>query len=401
MVKYYGIELSPNKTETVEGFLICRNVPIARTGVQQYMASELGLDGDNIIDVERPEEEVFSEAAIASFEGKPITNEHPSEMVSPDNFTGVACGHVQNVRRVGNQVVADLYISDAKLIEDVQNKVKKEVSCGYACDYVEENGKWKQTNIRGNHVAVVPLGRAGHDVAIKDSAIKAEERSNKVKKGFFKALLSAFGTAAKDAEPEEIEKMVEAAAATIEAAQEGEPAKAQEPNPAADEGENAEGKKDEGEKTTDEGGLEELVKKIMERLDALEAKLSATDEEKTPEEMIEEAITAEEKTDADPEAAVTVKAEEMAGDECKEMDTAAFLRAVKPIIAGIKDPEEKKRAADAAIKQVRGGKDNYEAIFKAAKDSAKNASMQSGKTSQEKRCEEQQSYYDAMNPHKK
>ena len=33
-------------TKTPEGFLICHDVPIARTGQQEYLAGELGLDGD-------------------------------------------------------------------------------------------------------------------------------------------------------------------------------------------------------------------------------------------------------------------------------------------------------------------------------------------------------------------
>ncbi|MCI9311262.1 MAG: DUF2213 domain-containing protein, partial [Lawsonibacter sp.] len=30
---------------TPEGYLICRDVPIARTGPQEYLAGELGLEG--------------------------------------------------------------------------------------------------------------------------------------------------------------------------------------------------------------------------------------------------------------------------------------------------------------------------------------------------------------------
>ena len=84
---YYGYKISPNQLETDEGFLICRNVPIARTGDQQYLASELGLDGDKVVTVHRPEEEVFSEATIASFEGKPVTDNHPSELLDSSNVT--------------------------------------------------------------------------------------------------------------------------------------------------------------------------------------------------------------------------------------------------------------------------------------------------------------------------
>ena len=46
MLAYYGTDISPNQTETVEGYLICRNVPIARIGQQEYLARELMLDGD-------------------------------------------------------------------------------------------------------------------------------------------------------------------------------------------------------------------------------------------------------------------------------------------------------------------------------------------------------------------
>ena len=40
MLTYYGTEISPNQTKTDEGFLICKNVPIARTGTMEYLARE-------------------------------------------------------------------------------------------------------------------------------------------------------------------------------------------------------------------------------------------------------------------------------------------------------------------------------------------------------------------------
>ena len=45
MISYYGYTISPNQIETGEGFLICRNVPIARTGDQEYLGSEIGMEG--------------------------------------------------------------------------------------------------------------------------------------------------------------------------------------------------------------------------------------------------------------------------------------------------------------------------------------------------------------------
>ena len=170
-IAYYGSTLSPNIDRTPEGYLICRNVPIARTGPQDYLAREMMLDGDpeRIVRVQRYPEDVFEAATLASFEGKPITDGHPPENVGPENYAAYTKGHVQNVRRSGEYIVADLYINDANLANEVRNNVKREVSCGYLCNCVPDGAGYRQSNIRGNHVAVVPRGRAGSTVAIKDA----------------------------------------------------------------------------------------------------------------------------------------------------------------------------------------------------------------------------------------
>lgn len=180
MLAYYGAQISPNQTETVEGYLICRNVPIARIGQQDYLAGELQLDGDpqRLVPVFRHQEDVFEPAALASFEGKPVTKLHPPETVGPENYGAYAVGHAQNVRRDGDFVTADLYINDPGLASDIRGGVLREVSCGYICQYEPEGPGFRQTHIRGNHVAVVPRGRAGHEVAIKDAAQGAEKGRN-------------------------------------------------------------------------------------------------------------------------------------------------------------------------------------------------------------------------------
>lgn len=174
-IRYYGDKLSKRIAKTPEGFLICQDVPISRTGYQEYLASEImenPRNGNKIIHVYRPAEEVFNFKSIASFEGKPVTNEHPDEDVTPENYQQYACGHVQNVHpgegQDSNKVLADLYITDPSLINSILNG-KREISCGY---YAEEkrdaSGKLCQTKIRGNHVAVVNSGRAGSNVCIRD-----------------------------------------------------------------------------------------------------------------------------------------------------------------------------------------------------------------------------------------
>ena len=84
--------------ESTEGYLICRGVPVARSGTQLYLPAELGLPPGTVPDpvpVYRPEGEVFSPACMASFEGKPVTEDHPDlpEGVSAENIRLYQKGH--------------------------------------------------------------------------------------------------------------------------------------------------------------------------------------------------------------------------------------------------------------------------------------------------------------------
>ncbi len=268
MLVYYGYTVSPNQVETGEGFLICRNVPIARTGSQKYLGREINLSGseaDRIVTVHRSEEEVFSEAAMASFEGKPVTNGHPPDLIGPDDVEIYEKGHAQNIRRGTEEwrdyLLADLHIHNRELIDAVQGG-KREISCGYECEYtVNEDGTYNQKNIRGNHVAVVGRGRAGKRAAILDSdtikkqAGKRPERKEMKKRGLFFKL---FGQAVKDKSPEEIEQMAMDAAEAFEEA-EGDPKEAKEEKETKDK------------ETKDEAVIDGIVDKVMARLAAKEA----------------------------------------------------------------------------------------------------------------------------------
>jgi len=182
---YYGTKISPHKTRTPEGYLICHSVPLARTGWQEYLGHEIGLEHGDPVQVYRSEEEVFHPAAIASFEGKSVTDGHPSEWVQPANEGAYHRGHVQNVRRGSESdsdlLIGDLFVKDANLIAKIEADQVRETSCGYDCTYElldGEAGKYAQKNIRGNHVAIVPSGRAGDRVAIRDSAPEESDSKN-------------------------------------------------------------------------------------------------------------------------------------------------------------------------------------------------------------------------------
>lgn len=437
MITYYGYTISPNQLETGEGFLICRNVPIARTGTQEYLAEEVGKDGGGIVKVLRPEAEVFSPAALASFEGKPFTNDHPPVMLTPENVSGYEVGHVQNVRRGSGEwadfVVADIHIHDAATISAVENG-KRQISAGYEVEYKDNgDGTLTQTNIRGNHVALVDEARAGDRAAIMDSnkTKEAEQPPERKRKHMSKrnSFWNLFGAAASGKTAEEITELgavMDEALADAESKPEGE-------KPAEPEGEPA--VKD---------GDSDYQKKLFESIDALNQKfdawLAAQAPKQEPEEKdpIDEALEVIENElgvdckDEDPEAkpaeeaaadctdeekpaedetaaeggeeAHVVPAEEMdAEKDCgPAMDAATrknILLAMRPAIANIKDEAQRKAMTDAVLKIVNAKKETAQ-----DSDAAKLAKIAAGvKAPKAKNAidiDAVQALYDARNPHK-
>lgn len=188
-IAYYASKISDNMSRTQEGYLVCRDAVIARTGFQRYRvgdlpqesAEALGVDIGNPeahIDLYRSALEVFSAATIASFEGKPVCDEHPrSGFVDPHNFTEYVRGHAQNVRRGKDPLdsgewplIADILLTAEPLISKVESGEARELSCGYEYKLARDGERILQIGILGNHVAVVPKGRAGPEARIYDSA---------------------------------------------------------------------------------------------------------------------------------------------------------------------------------------------------------------------------------------
>ena len=224
---YYGTRLSENLSRREpEGYLLCLNVPVARTGTQDYLPNELGLpSGSGLIPVLRPEAEVFSPETIASFEGMPVTNDHPPDGVDIGNIRALQKGHAHNVRRGSGEesdlLLADLIITDPVLIDAILEDGKREISCGYTYELCEENGQYIQRKIRGNHVAVVDAGRAGPRVSIKDNSPESERRKIIMKKSLSKILARMAKDGDIETVAEIIEEMIEPeAAATEEVAEE-------------------------------------------------------------------------------------------------------------------------------------------------------------------------------------
>lgn len=372
---YFGSRISDHILKTPEGFLICKDVPIARTGMQQYRGCEFGAqDSNRIYDVNRPEAQVFDRAAIASFEGKPVCDEHPSEDVTPENYRRYMKGVCRDVRRgegdLANCLVADLLIYDADLIQKIEGG-KREISCGYDCLWNPTgDASFDQLEIRGNHVAVVDKGRAGHMVAIRDAANqnKGGRKMPNKNEGLWGRILRALARdeSCTNEDMEAAAKLAGGADATPAPAPAPAPATAPAPAPAP-----APAKDEEAEARFQkiEAALAELSNKIgalvshetheHDPLGALEKELTKGSE----------AAPAPAPEGADDEGDVIEPPEEInandgeCGDgECapaempKETRDAALvlLQTLKPAVAAIKDEGARNRAADSLAILIKG-----------------------------------------------
>lgn len=393
MKAFYGSRISENMTLTPEGFLICFNVPIARTGWYDYLAKEVGKQGNDIVKVYRSPDEVFSKKAMASFEGKIVTNNHPPDLLTPENSELYTKGAIQNVRQSAEEqdlLIADLIIYNKTLIDEIQQG-KRDVSCGYEYNCMDNgDGTYSQINIVGNHVAVVESGRAGDRVAIMDSKIQNMEgekkKMNKVKipkrqRGPVTNLFAAMGLKhfAIDAEPEQIAEAVDALAEEREDVQ------------AKDGEEEMLGA--ENQEANQIAALSAKVDKLTDIVTKLVESDRQVHEEIKPEDAIDELISnlsKGEKSTGDEENSMTIPVEEMDEDipngqivspedrpenPIQGADSAAMLialKAVRKTVANIKDPKERKIACDSVasefkkIMNVKPNKQNgYEGILKA------------------------------------
>ncbi|WP_161893373.1 DUF2213 domain-containing protein [Pseudomonas juntendi] len=164
-----------SRTRTPEGYLCVKGIA-ARTGVYQYVSTELDLPGPaRIVNVYKPPEELFDPESMATYVDKDVTNDHPEDLVDSTTFKDVSVGHVRGVEREGDHLIVDMIIKDQSAINDIESG-KAELSPGYTAEYVEEAGtapdgkayEYTQRTILNNHMAVVEAARAGKVARIFD-----------------------------------------------------------------------------------------------------------------------------------------------------------------------------------------------------------------------------------------
>lgn len=142
---------------------------IGRVGVFEYRTA----DGQ-VVREYRPPEEVLHADSLASFEGVPLTNDHPPVRLDATNARAYSVGSVGSVRANGTQLEAMVLITDA-VAAAMALAGKRQLSPGYSVQLDPTPGTTPdgekydavQRRIRGNHVAEVQDGRQGPTVELR------------------------------------------------------------------------------------------------------------------------------------------------------------------------------------------------------------------------------------------
>lgn len=151
---------------------------LARIGILTY------FEGGQERREYRPPSAVFDPQSLASFEGAPLTNEHPAGLLGT-NTRGHVVGAVSKVRRDGDKVRAQIHVFDKDTIAAMEAG-KLQISAGYKVELdrtpgVSPDGQRYdavQRQIIGDHVALVQRGRAGAEVRARMDSFNQVHRDS-------------------------------------------------------------------------------------------------------------------------------------------------------------------------------------------------------------------------------
>jgi hypothetical protein len=186
---------------------------ISKAMVSPYYGSEipnhegLGLEPNTVYRLLRDPVEL--ERGAQTFARLPILSEHVPVTVDaprPDLVVG-AIG--SEITFDGTYLDADTTIWDAEAIAGIESNAIREFSCAYRYVAVMEPGDFngepydgRMTEIQGNHLALVEVGRAGSDVIVADNNPFIKEsaimKMTKLGKALFLALSAASPVLAAD-----------------------------------------------------------------------------------------------------------------------------------------------------------------------------------------------------------
>ena len=187
------------RTVDSNGYMHIALTPISKACVNPYLGREIagseehGFDPNRIYYGLRDPKEL--EKAAKTFDGMPLLLlHHKTDAQNPAKEHTV--GSIGTDGKFEAPYLKNsMTITDAKAIKLVEDGQAQEISCSYrfrpdftSGEYLAEDGSkihydFIMRDIEGNHVALVPEGRAGHDVKVADSKpelnnIATEERRN-------------------------------------------------------------------------------------------------------------------------------------------------------------------------------------------------------------------------------
>lgn len=191
------IDLKPtSRIKTPQGFLICKDVTLAKPMIKEYYAGEIGIadgfEATDVIGIYTPPDVLFGQSVIDGFTASDVVMMHPKgNQLNSDNYKDHVIGTAKNVRADNGYLVADLTIKDKWAIEAIEYDDIKQISLGYAAELdmtagetetgQAYHGQW--VGMVADHVAVVREGRCGDDCKIGDKQTVNTEKGMKVKIG--------------------------------------------------------------------------------------------------------------------------------------------------------------------------------------------------------------------------
>ena len=176
------LSTAPAKVTRLESGAVRVEGAVTRVGVLTYS------DGARTWGELHLPEEIHAPASLATLPGIAVTDDHPTELVTPETWDAVAIGHVADsvgVEAGTGLVVASLVVSSADALARVDSGELTEISAGYTCEVDPSPGVYQgtpyeavQRGIRYNHIALGPAGwgRAGSDVRLRLNASAVEVR---------------------------------------------------------------------------------------------------------------------------------------------------------------------------------------------------------------------------------
>lgn len=200
-----------------DGRLHVERSHISKVAVNPYYGREipgfeaLGLEPNKIYRLLRDPVEL--ERGAATFARLPILKKHipltVANVAEDEELKKLIVGAIgSNIIFDAPYLDADICVWDAAAIAGIETKQVEELSCGYRYIPVMEPGEFegqpydgRMTEIRGNHLALVEVGRAGADVVVADHnpfTRKPAMKMSKLGKALFAALCAASPVLAAD-----------------------------------------------------------------------------------------------------------------------------------------------------------------------------------------------------------